>query len=73
MTMANINDKIAKAITKGYETTEHIAVNGYKKTESAAIKGWKKTENFFVGKFFKKNGETTQEAKERLQKNDNHN
>ncbi|EHJ51550.1 hypothetical protein [Streptococcus macacae] len=54
------DNAVAKTITSAYQATEN-----------AAVTGWEKTEDFFVSKFFAKDGESTQEAKERLQtKND---
>ena len=43
----------------------------YKATETAAVRGWEATENFFVSHFFQKEGETTAQAKARLQQNNN--
>lgn len=53
------DNAVAKTITSAYQATEN-----------AAVTGWEKTENFFVSKLFAKDGESTQEAKERLQNKD---
>ena len=61
-TMANdieINEKIADT-----------AVDGYKKIENAVVGGYTKIEDKFVEKYLAKDGETVEEAKERL-KNEN--
>lgn len=54
------DNAVAKTITSAYQTTEN-----------AAVIGWEKTEDFFVNKLFAKDGESTQEAKQRLQEKSN--
>lgn len=46
---------------------EEKVVGGYKKVEETVVGGYKKIEDKFVDTFLKHDGETTQEAKERLQ------
>ena len=43
-------------------------VGGYKKIENTVVGGYKKIEDRFVDSFFKKDGETIEEAKERIKK-----
>ena len=43
-------------------------IDGYKKIEEGVVSGYKKIEDKFVDKFLKKDGETTEEAKERIKK-----
>ena len=45
---------------------EDAVVGGYKKVEDTVVSGYKKIEDKFVDTFLKKDGETTEEAKERL-------
>ena len=47
---------------------EETVVSGYKKIENATVSGYKRIEDKFVDKFLKKDGETIEEAKERLKK-----
>ena len=45
---------------------EDAVVGSYKKVEDTVVGGYKKIEDKFVDTFLKKDGETTDEAKERL-------
>ena len=45
---------------------EETVVDGYKKVEDTIVNGYKKIEDKFVDTFLKKNGETIEEAKERI-------
>jgi len=47
---------------------EETVVGGYKKVEETVVGGFQKIENKFVDTFLKKDGETTEEAKARIQK-----
>lgn len=71
------NEKIAEGVTSGYKKIEEGVVSGYKKIEEGVVNGYKKMENGVVGGFNKisdkfvdeflaKEGETVEEAKERL-------
>ena len=59
-----------KAIEHGvvgtYEKIEDAVVSGYKKVEQGAVSGFTKLTDKFVEKFFAREGETVEEAKERL-------
>ena len=55
--LVETNKKIEKAVVGGYQKIEDTVVNGYKKIEDK-----------FVDAFFKKDGETIEDAKERLKK-----
>lgn len=57
--IVKINDKIAKTV-----------VSGYKSIEKGVVSGYKKIEDKFVDAYLTKDGETVEEAKERL-KNQN--
>ena len=54
--IVDLNKKIEKSVVGGYKKTEKIVVRAYKKVEDA-----------FVNSFLKHDGETVEEAKERLQ------
>ena len=55
--LVDANKKIEKAVIGGYKAVENTVVGGYKKVEDK-----------FVDTFLKRDGETIEEAKERLQK-----
>ena len=65
--LADMNEKIEKTVVGGYKKIEESVVGGYKKIEEGAVNGYKKVEDAFVDTFFAKEGETTEEAKARLQ------
>lgn len=47
---------------------EETVVDSYKKIEDIVVGGYKKVEDKFVEKFLKKDGETVEQAKERIKK-----
>lgn len=53
--LVKANEKIAEAV-----------VDGYKKIENAVVGGYKKVEDAFVDHFLTHEGESVEEAKERL-------
>lgn len=63
--------EVGKTIEEGvvgtYKKIEDGVVNAYKKVEEGAVGAYKAVEDFCVDKLFKKDGETLEEAKERLQ------
>ncbi len=68
--IAKTNEKIAKTVTRGYKAIEKGVVGGYKAIEKGVVKGYTKIEDKFVDAYLKKDGETVEEAKERLKKRD---
>ena len=62
------NEKIAEAVTEGYKKIEKGVVNGYKKIEHGVVSGYTKVEDKFVQTYLAKDGETVEEAKARLKK-----
>lgn len=62
------NQKIADAVVGGYKKVEDTVVGGYKKVEGAVVKGYTKIEDKFVDQYLTRDGETVEEAKERLKK-----
>ena len=55
-------------IVKGVEKISDNVVKGYKKVEDTVVGGYEKVENAFVDRYLTKDGETIEEAKERLKK-----
>ena len=62
------NEKIAEAVTVGYKKIEKGVVDGYKKIEQGIVGGYSKLEDKFVDAYLTKDGETVEEAKARLRK-----
>ena len=61
-------EQIADAVTGGYKKIEKGVVSGYKKIENGVVSGYTKLEDKFVDAYLTKDGETVQEAKERIKK-----
>ncbi len=66
--IAETNEKIAEAVTGGYKKIEKGVVDGYKKIEKGVVEGYTKIEDKFVEAYLTKDGETVEEAKNRLKK-----
>lgn len=62
------NERIAEAVVEGYKKIENGVVEGYKKIEDGVVGGYKKIEDGFVEKYIVRDGETVEDAKERLKK-----
>lgn len=60
---------IEGAAVGGYKAIENAVVGGYKKVENAFVNGWEKVEETCVDVIFRREGETTQEAIERISAN----
>ena len=58
--------KIADAVVEGYKKIEEGVVDGYKKMEDGVVEGFNKISDTCIEKLFAKDGETVEEAKERL-------
>lgn len=58
--LVQINKKIEKSVVNGYKTIENTVVNSYTKIE-----------DIFVDRYLTKEGETVEQAKERLRKKKN--
>ena len=61
-------EKIENAVVDGYKKIEDGVVGGYKKIEESVVGSYKKVEDGFVEKYLAKDGETVEEAKERITK-----
>ena len=66
--IVKVNEKIAEAVTGGYKKMEKGIVDGYKRIEQGVTKGYTKIEDRFVDAYLTKDGETVEEAKARLKK-----
>lgn len=62
--------KIAESVSTGYKKIETGVVDGYKKIEKGVVGGYTKIEDKFVDAYLTKDGETVEQAKQRL-KNEN--
>ena len=62
------NEKSAEAVVGGYNKVESAVVDGYKKVETAVVDGYTKVEDKFVDRCLTRDGETVEEAKARLKK-----
>lgn len=60
------NEKIAEKVVGGYKKIEETVVGGYKKMEEGVVNGFTKMTDSFVDEFLTKDGETVEEAKERM-------
>ena len=69
--IAKATQKMAETVTDGYKKIETGVVDGYKKIEKGVVDGYKKIEDKFVDLYLTREGETVEEAKERL-KNEKH-
>lgn len=65
-TFLDKNEEIAEKVTEGFSKMSDGVVGGYKKIEDTVVGGYKKVEDAFVARFLTHEGETVQEAKERL-------
>ena len=68
--VADGTKKVYRAIEKGtvtgYKAIENGVVTGYKTIENGVVGGFNKITDKFVGAFLTKEGETVEQAKERL-------
>jgi hypothetical protein len=60
------NKQIENGVVAGYKWIENGVVAGYKKVEAGVVAGYKKVEDKCVDVLFRKDDETTDEAKSRL-------
>lgn len=67
MTIADANDKIAEKVISGYKAVENTVTSSYQAIENAVTGSYKKVEDKFVDKFLRKNGETVEDAKARIE------
>jgi len=61
-----VNQKIEQGVVDGYKKIEDGVVNGYKKIEEGVVSGFRSIEDRFIDTFLAKEGETTEEARARI-------
>lgn len=61
-----VYQSIEKGVAGSYKTIENGVVSGYKAIENGVVEGFNKITDQFVGAFLTKEGETVEQAKERL-------
>lgn len=66
--LVKANEKIAEGAANGYKKIEEGVVGGYKKIEEGAVGGFNKIADKFVDNFLTKEGESVEEARVRLAK-----
>lgn len=64
--LVKANQKIAENVVGGYKAIENGVVGGYKKMENGVVSGFNKMTDSFVDYFLTKDGESVEEAKQRL-------
>lgn len=62
------NEKIAENLVNSYKKIENGVVGGYKKIEEGAVDGFTKITDKFVNQFLTRDGESVEDAKKRLMK-----
>lgn len=60
------NEEIAEAAVSGFQKIEDGVVDGYKKIESTVVGAYQSIEEQFVARCLLHEGETVEQAKERL-------
>lgn len=64
--LVKANEKIAEGVVGGYKKIEEGVVGGYKKVEEGAVGGFNKMVDQFVDHFLTREGESVEEARERI-------
>lgn len=64
--LLEFNKKIEESVVGGYKKIEDGVVGGYKKMEESVVGGFTKISDKFVDSFLTHEGETVEEAKRRL-------
>lgn len=62
------NEEISKKVVGAFEKMEGAVVGGYEKVEAAVAGGYTKVEDAFVERYLTRDGETAEDAKARLRK-----
>ena len=65
--LKKLNKKIEETVVGSYKKIEDTVVGGYKKVEDTFVDGYKKVEDKFIDSFLAEDGETTEEARKRLE------
>lgn len=62
------NKKLADNLTSGFEKMSKSVTGGFEKISDSVTKGYTSIEDAFVDRYLTRDGETVQEAKERLKR-----
>lgn len=62
------NEEITRKVVGTFEKIEEAVVGGYEKVEDAVVGGYTKVEDAFVGRYLIRGGETVEDAKIRLKR-----
>jgi glutathionyl-hydroquinone reductase len=63
--------KIENGAVRVYQKINDGVVNGYKKIENGVVNGYKKIQDAFVDRYLTREGESVEEAEQRLQEKQN--
>lgn len=66
--LVEVEKRIEESVVGSYKKIEEGVVSGYKKIENGAVEGFQKVADKFVDNYLTKEGESVEEAKERLAK-----
>lgn len=64
--LQKVNEEIAETVTGGFRKIEDGVVDGYKKIERTVVGAYQSIEDQFVARYLLHEGETVEQAKERL-------
>ena len=64
--LVQVNKKIEEDVVGGYRKIEQTVVGGYQSIENTVVGGYQKIEDGFVDRYLTRDGETVEEAKQRL-------
>lgn len=64
--LVQVNKKFEEAVVGGYRKIEQTVVGGYQSIENTVVGGYQKIEDGFVDRCLTRDGETVEEAKQRL-------
>lgn len=66
--LVQANEKIAQSVTSGFKKMSDSVVGGFNKISDGVVKEYTKIEDKFVGEYLTQDGESVEEAKKRLRK-----
>lgn len=69
--LVKANKKIEEIVVEGYKEIENTVVGGYQKVENFFASGFENIADKFVDQYLTKDGESVEEAKERLKNEEN--
>ncbi|MBQ6306390.1 MAG: hypothetical protein IJQ11_09170 [Bacteroidales bacterium] len=69
-TVKTAMQNIENEVVKGYKAIENGVVSGYNAIQDGVVEGFTRVSDAFIMKFFAKEGETVEQAKERMKAED---